>query len=64
MYCTMSTTCSRPISSSCCTEHGQRYGAVLLGHITTVAISISDQLGRRCTVELHYSGLHVLQASR
>jgi hypothetical protein len=43
----------------CCTEHGQCCGAILSGCITTVAMSRSGQLGRRCTIELHCSGLHV-----
>jgi hypothetical protein len=65
MSCTtLAAVIPHPISSPCCTEHGQRYGAVLSGHITTVAMSISGQLGRRCTVEPHCSGLHVLQAPR
>jgi hypothetical protein len=55
---------SHPISSSCCTEHGQRCGAVLLGRITTVAMSSSGKLGRRCTIESHCSGMHVLQMLR
>jgi hypothetical protein len=42
----------------------QRRGAVLLGHITTVAMFRSGQLGRCCTIESHCSGLHVLQALR
>jgi hypothetical protein len=42
----------------------QHRGAVLLGHITIVAISRSDQLGRRCTIEPHCSDLHVLHALR
>jgi hypothetical protein len=45
------------ISSTCCTEHGQRRGAVLSGCITTVAMSRSGQLGQRCTIEPSYSGL-------
>jgi hypothetical protein len=48
---------SRPVSSPCYTEHGQRCGAVLSGRITTVAMSRSDQLGLRCTVEPNCSGL-------
>jgi hypothetical protein len=64
MSCTTSAAWSHPVSSPCCTEHGHRYGAVLSGRITTIAISMSDQLGRRCTVEPHCSGMHVLQAPR
>jgi hypothetical protein len=48
---------NHPVSSPCYTEHGQHCGAVLLGHITIVAMFRSDQLGLRCTVELNYSGL-------
>jgi hypothetical protein len=61
MSCTTSAAWSHPISSPCCTEHGQRHGAVLSGRITTVAMFRSDQLGRCCTVEIHCNGLHVLQ---
>jgi hypothetical protein len=37
----------------------------MLDHITTVAMSRSDQLGRRCTVEPNYSGMstHLAGAS-
>jgi hypothetical protein len=63
MSCTTSVAWSCPVLSLCCTEHGLPRGAVLSGHITTVAIS-SSQLGRRCTIEPHCSGLHVLQALR
>jgi hypothetical protein len=51
MSCTASAAWSRPISSPCYTEHGQRCGAVLSGRITTIAMSRSGQLGLRCTVE-------------
>jgi hypothetical protein len=57
MSCTMSGVWSRPVSSHCYTEHGQRCGAVLSGRITTVAISGSGQLGLRCTVELNCSSM-------
>jgi hypothetical protein len=33
-----------------CTEHCQRRGAVLSGHITTVVVFRSGQLGRYCTI--------------
>jgi hypothetical protein len=33
-----------------CTEHCQRRGAVLSGHITTVAVFRSGQLGRYYTI--------------
>jgi hypothetical protein len=51
---------SRPDLSHCCTEHGQRRGVAMSGHITTVAISKSGQLGRRCTVA---ACPHVLRAN-
>jgi hypothetical protein len=57
MPCTTSAAWRRYVSSPCYTEHGQRYGAVLTGHITTVAMSRSDQLAMRCTVEPNCSGL-------
>jgi hypothetical protein len=57
MSCTASAAWSHPVSSPCYTEHGQRCGAVLLGRITTVAMSRSGQLGLRCTVEPNCSGL-------
>jgi hypothetical protein len=59
MSYTTSAVWSRPVLSLCCTEHGQRRGVVLSGHITTVAMSRSGQLGRYCTIEPHYSGLHI-----
>jgi hypothetical protein len=55
--CTASAAWSRPVSSSCYTEHGQRCGAVLSGRITTVVMSKSGQLGLRCTVESNYTGM-------
>jgi hypothetical protein len=64
MFCTTSAAWSHPVLSLCCTEHGQHHGAVLSDRITTVAMSRSGQLGQRCTVEPHYSSLHVLQAHR
>jgi hypothetical protein len=57
MSCTMPAAWSHHVSSPCYTEHGQRCGAVLLGHITTVAMSRSGQLGLRCTVEPNCSGM-------
>jgi hypothetical protein len=51
MSCTASAACSRHVSSPCYIEHGQRCGAILSGHITTIVMSMSDQLGLRCTVE-------------
>jgi hypothetical protein len=53
---------SRHVLSLCCTEYGQRCGAVLLGRITTVAMSRSDQVGVCCTVEPNCSGMHILQS--
>jgi hypothetical protein len=57
MSCTALAAWSRPISSPCYTEHGQRCGAVLLGRITTVAMYMSGQLGPRRSVEPNYSGM-------
>jgi hypothetical protein len=51
MSCTVSAAWSHPITSPCYTEYGQRCGAVLLGRITTVAMSRSGQLGLHCTAE-------------
>jgi hypothetical protein len=65
MSCMTSAAWSRPISSPCYTEHGQRCGAVLSGRITTAAMSRSGQLGLRCTVELTVAACpHALQAPR
>jgi hypothetical protein len=41
MSCTTSVAWNHPVSSPCYTEQGQRYGAVLSGRITTVAMSRS-----------------------
>jgi hypothetical protein len=60
MSYTASAAWSRPVSSPCYTEHGQNCGAVLSGCITTVAMSKSDQLGLRCTVEPSCSSLWLL----
>jgi hypothetical protein len=57
--CTTSAVWSRPVLSHCCTEHGLSRDAVLWGRISSVAMSRSGQLGRCCTVEMHYSDLHV-----
>jgi hypothetical protein len=59
MSCTASAAWSRPILSPCCPKHGPSHGAILSGHITTVAMPRSGQLGRRCTLGTHCSGLHV-----
>jgi hypothetical protein len=64
MSYTTSATCSRLVLLICCIEHGQRGGAVLSGHTTNVVMSMSGQLGLRCTVEPNCSGIHVLQASQ
>jgi hypothetical protein len=64
MSYTTSAAWSRPVLSLCCTKHGPSRGAVLSGHITVVAMSRSGQLDRRCTIELHCSGMHVLHALR
>jgi hypothetical protein len=58
MSCTASAAWSHPILSLCCTKHCLYCGAVLSGHITSVAMSRSGQLDRRCTIEPHCSGLH------
>jgi hypothetical protein len=65
MSCTASAAWSHPVPSPCYTEHDQRCGAVLLDHITIVAMSMSGQLGLRCTVEPNCSGLsaHLAGAS-
>jgi hypothetical protein len=57
MSCMALAVWSRHVSSPYCTKYGQRCGAVLSGHITTVAMCRSGQLGRRCTVELSCSDL-------
>jgi hypothetical protein len=57
MSCTTSAAWSHPVSSPCYTEHGQHCGAVLVGRITTAAMSRSGQLGLRCTVEPNCSGM-------
>jgi hypothetical protein len=59
MSCTTSAAWSHHVSSLCYTEHGQRCGAILTGHITTVAIYRSDQLGLHYTVEPNCSDMSV-----
>jgi hypothetical protein len=59
MSSTMSAAWSRPVLSLCCTEHGMHCGAVLLGRITSIAMSRSGQLGRRCTIGTRCSDLHI-----
>jgi hypothetical protein len=54
--CITSVAWSHPILSLCCTEHGSSRGAVLSGHITTVAACTSCRcfsntracLGNKC----------------
>jgi hypothetical protein len=60
MSYTTSAAWSYPVLSLYCTEHGLSRGAILSGRITSAAMSRNGQLGRRCTIELHCSGLHVL----
>jgi hypothetical protein len=57
MFCTALVAWSRHVSSPWYIEHGQRCGVVLSGRITTVAMSMSGQLGLCCTIELNCSGL-------
>jgi hypothetical protein len=57
--CTVSAVWIRPVLSLCCTEPGLFCGAVMSGRITTVAMSRSGQLGRRCTAGKHCSDIHV-----
>jgi hypothetical protein len=64
MFCTASAEWSRPVLSLYCTKHDMSREAVLSGHITTVAMYMSGQLGRHCTIEPHCSGPHVLHALR
>jgi hypothetical protein len=47
MSCTASAAWSRHVLSLYCTEHGPSRDVVLSGHITTVAMSKSGQLGQR-----------------
>jgi hypothetical protein len=63
--CPASAAWSHLVSSPCYTEHGQHCGVILSGHITTVAMSRSGQLGLCCTVELNCSGMsaHLAGAS-
>jgi hypothetical protein len=57
MSCMTSAARSCLVSSPCYTKHGQRCGAILSGRITTVAMSMSGQLGMHCTVEPNCSGM-------
>jgi hypothetical protein len=57
MSCTASATWSRPVSSPCYTEHGQRCGVVMSDCITTIAMSRSGQLDLHYTIEPNCSGM-------
>jgi hypothetical protein len=57
MSCTTLAAWSRLVLSLCCTKPGPSRGVVLSGHITTIAMSRSGQLGLHCTVELYCIGL-------
>jgi hypothetical protein len=57
MSCTASIAWSHHISSPCYTEHGQRYDAILMGHVTTVVMFMSGQLGLHCTIEPNCSDM-------
>jgi hypothetical protein len=57
MSWTASAAWSHHVSSPCCTEYGQRRGAILSGRITTVAMSRSGPLGQHCTIEPNCSDL-------
>jgi hypothetical protein len=46
MSCLVSAAWSRPVLSLCCTEPDPSRDVVLSDHITVVAMSRSDQLGR------------------
>jgi hypothetical protein len=50
MSCMTSVAWSRHVLFFCCTEHGLSRDAVMSGRITTIAMFMSGQLGRRCTV--------------
>jgi hypothetical protein len=57
MSYTSSVAWSHHVSLPCYTEHGQRCGVILSGRITTVTMSISGQLGLRCTIKPNCSGM-------
>jgi hypothetical protein len=59
MSCMTSAAWSHLVLSLCCTEHGTYRGAILSGRITSITMSRSGQLGRRYTVEMHCSDMHV-----
>jgi hypothetical protein len=56
MSCTAS---AHHVLSLCCTEYGPYRGAVLSGRITSIVMSMSGQLGQRCTIGTHCTVLHV-----
>jgi hypothetical protein len=62
LSCAASAVWSHPVLSHCCTEHGQRCGVALSGHITTIAIFKSCQLGRWCTIAACPHILRVMMA--
>jgi hypothetical protein len=65
MSYTTSAAWSRHIYSACYTEHGQRYGVVLLSRITTVVMYRSGQLVIYSTIESTVAACpHALQVSR
>jgi hypothetical protein len=64
MSYTTSAAWSHPVSSLCCTKHGQHRCAILSDCITTVAMSRSGQLDQGYTVEPQCSDLNVLQTLR
>jgi hypothetical protein len=57
MSYTASAVWSHLVCSPCYTEHGQRCGVVLSGHISTVDIFRSGQLTLYCTVESNCSDM-------
>jgi hypothetical protein len=59
MSCVTSAAWSHLVLSLCCTKHGMYRGAILSGRITSITMFRSGQLGRRYTVEMHCSGMHV-----
>jgi hypothetical protein len=63
MSCMTSAAWSCLVLSLCCTEPGTSCGAILSGRITTVAMSRSDQLGLRYTVELNCSSMFTCHTS-
>jgi hypothetical protein len=62
MSCAASVVWSHPVLSYCYTEHGHRCGVTLWGHITTVAMFRSGQLGRCRTIAACPQVLQVMMA--